>query len=244
MRGIYQIVRKNKVYIGSAEDFSKRWAEHRLMLQSGRHHNRHLQHAWTKFGAEEFHFSIIEEIPEYDKEVFYSRENFWMDAKVAEGFELYNHCRTGSGWSNQTLDNKASIADKISNSLKTFASTLTVEQRKEKWGKGKQGKPLSDEHKRKTSIGLKGKQKSDETRKRMSEAQRALKAEEQIERQSRMSELGKLRRGKTPSNACVYIIDGVTYPSGAQAMRVTGLTSRQLVNMVKNGNARKEKKEF
>ena len=56
--GVYEIVNttNGKCYIGSAVNFTKRWREHKRSLSSGKHHSRHLQHAWTKYGENAFDF--------------------------------------------------------------------------------------------------------------------------------------------------------------------------------------------
>lgn len=56
--GIYAIkhLPSERVYIGSAINFSQRWREHRCLLNKGRHHSPHLQAAWTKYGEVEFSF--------------------------------------------------------------------------------------------------------------------------------------------------------------------------------------------
>lgn len=60
--GIYGIINLNngQCYVGSAVNFTKRWKNHRWYLNAGRHANRHLQKSWTKHGAGDFTFSVIE----------------------------------------------------------------------------------------------------------------------------------------------------------------------------------------
>lgn len=59
--GIYEILNtvNGKRYIGSAKKFGRRWDLHKRNLRSGKHHNRHLQSAWIKYGAEAFEFQAI-----------------------------------------------------------------------------------------------------------------------------------------------------------------------------------------
>jgi group I intron endonuclease len=60
--GIYKIVNKinGKYYIGSAKDVYDRWSDHKKDLKKTRHHNRHLQRAWDKYGRENFELVIVE----------------------------------------------------------------------------------------------------------------------------------------------------------------------------------------
>lgn len=59
--GIYMIRCKStgKVYVGSAVWIAKRWRGHREGLRKGRHHNKHLQSAWNKYGENAFEFCVL-----------------------------------------------------------------------------------------------------------------------------------------------------------------------------------------
>lgn len=61
--GIYQIVNtvNGKRYVGSSVDIDKRWREHIRLLKASKHHSRHLQSAWNKYGEDSFEFDVIEE---------------------------------------------------------------------------------------------------------------------------------------------------------------------------------------
>ena len=66
--GIYKIEsRNNKVYIGSAVNIKRRWAEHIRNLNRNIHINKKLQHAWNKYGASYFTFTIIEIVKDKNK---------------------------------------------------------------------------------------------------------------------------------------------------------------------------------
>lgn len=62
LSGIYKILNmaNGKFYVGSAVRFKKRWELHRHHLRNNKHDNRHLQHAWNKYGEVSFQFSIVE----------------------------------------------------------------------------------------------------------------------------------------------------------------------------------------
>ena len=64
MQAIYQITNKinGKIYIGSTNNLSKRWNNHRSKLRNGKHENDYLQQAWNKYGEDAFEFSIVEEV--------------------------------------------------------------------------------------------------------------------------------------------------------------------------------------
>ncbi len=61
--GIYKITNKNngKFYIGSSSKINERWTDHKYLLNSNRHHSKHLQRAWNKYGEDSFVFEVIEE---------------------------------------------------------------------------------------------------------------------------------------------------------------------------------------
>ena len=59
--GVYEIVNtlNGKRYIGSSVNIRSRFQHHRAELRSGKHHNRHLQNAWDKYGEENFTFEVL-----------------------------------------------------------------------------------------------------------------------------------------------------------------------------------------
>lgn len=77
--GIYQIKNlcNNKVYIGQTrQNFQKRFWFHRWKLNNGTHDNKYLQAAYNKYGEENFEFSVIEVIREFELN---EREIYWID---------------------------------------------------------------------------------------------------------------------------------------------------------------------
>lgn len=76
--GVYKIKNETngKVYVGSTNNFTKRWFKHRALLRHNKHQNSHLQAAWNKYGESSFTFSIIEECP---IDSLLSREQFYID---------------------------------------------------------------------------------------------------------------------------------------------------------------------
>ncbi len=75
--GIYglQNLENNKVYIGSAVSFQRRWLGHTFDLNRGKHRNAYLQNAFNK-QPEAFEFYVIESVEK--KELLVSREQFWI----------------------------------------------------------------------------------------------------------------------------------------------------------------------
>lgn len=77
--GIYRIycTQTGKMYIGSSVDIALRWSQHRSQLRRDIHANTHLQHAWNKYGADSFVFSIIELV---DHNLLLDREQHWINS--------------------------------------------------------------------------------------------------------------------------------------------------------------------
>lgn len=77
--GIYKIKNliTDKIYIGSTNNFKKRWMEHEKQLNKNIHKNKKLQHSWNKHGAENFEFVALEGVTDLSK--LTDREQYWFD---------------------------------------------------------------------------------------------------------------------------------------------------------------------
>lgn len=176
--GIYQIINlvNNKIYIGSAIIFRKRWDLHILDLKNNRHHSRFLQASYNKYGKEAFSFSILEIVE--DKTKLIEREQFWIDWSKPE----YNICkiaesRLGVKSSPEHVAkivaaNLGKIRSKeqkeILRSLRLGAK-LTEEQKQ-----ARRDYRHSEEAKLKISTAGKGRKHTDEAKARMSEKAKAI----------------------------------------------------------------------
>ena len=81
--GIYQIrnLVTDKVYVGSAVHFGRRWSLHKRRLRQQTHHSAKLQNAWNKYGEAHFEFTVLEVVA--DKGRLLEREQHWLDATNA-----------------------------------------------------------------------------------------------------------------------------------------------------------------
>lgn len=62
--GVYKITSPSgKLYVGSAENLSTRWAIHKAELKKGIHHCRALQAACEKYGINSLEFEVLERHP-------------------------------------------------------------------------------------------------------------------------------------------------------------------------------------
>lgn len=77
--GVYKITctPNGRIYIGSSVNITHRWRCHRSHLQRDRHHNKHLQKAWTQYGGNAFVFEVIEVC---DASKVIEREQSYLDA--------------------------------------------------------------------------------------------------------------------------------------------------------------------
>lgn len=76
MIGIYKIENKvnSKVYVGQSVNVESRLMQHRSQLRSNKHRNDYLQHAWNKYGEDNFDFELLCECEKEelnDKEIYY-----------------------------------------------------------------------------------------------------------------------------------------------------------------------------
>jgi group I intron endonuclease len=76
--GVYKItnLKNGKFYIGSSKDIEFRWSEHKKHLNGNYHINKKLQNAWNFYGKENFEFTIIELINDFNLLV---KEQFYLD---------------------------------------------------------------------------------------------------------------------------------------------------------------------
>ena len=88
-RGIYKIINvvNNKFYVGSAVDFARRKRSHWNTLRKGKHHNKHLQAAWAKYGEDAFVFVHVLEM-EADADIL-AEETKWLKEHVGKDY-CYN----------------------------------------------------------------------------------------------------------------------------------------------------------
>lgn len=132
--GIYQIknILNNKIYVGSAKDFDKRWKRHFKDLKNGNHSSIKFQRSFNKHGNV-FECSILEEIP-YEKDLIIERENFWIK-KLNSKVNGYNIADASFGDTHTNNPKREEIIAKRSKTIKAKMEALGPEKRKELYGK-------------------------------------------------------------------------------------------------------------
>jgi len=86
---IYKIINtvNGKFYVGSTTNTKERFRTHRNRLRSGRHHAKHLQAAWNKYGEQVFVFHVVQTVP--DEESLQAAEDVWLAEHVGKDY-CYN----------------------------------------------------------------------------------------------------------------------------------------------------------
>ena len=92
--GVYKIscLPSGKVYVGMSLNIRKRINQHFSSLKNNKHHNRHLQLAYKKYGKSQFIVSVLELV---DEKELSSREQYWLTKLSAFNREIgYNSSET------------------------------------------------------------------------------------------------------------------------------------------------------
>ncbi len=192
--GVYCI--RNKVnakrYVGSGSHVGgtpacsgcrKRLTEHRKALEIGKHHNKFLQRAWDKYGADAFEFRVVETCP---PDRCLEREQFWMDHWQSANPEFgYNICSVAGSTLGVTPSDETRAkmrVKKLGRKLSPEAIARIGEVTRERWkdpeykerlnatkiGRKRTGQAL--ENVRNGHKVLRGKPRSDETKAKLSTA--------------------------------------------------------------------------
>lgn len=240
--GIYQLrcLINDTVYIGSAKSFEWRWGSHLYELRKGTHVNPHLQRAFNKYGEDSFKFEILEVLGDYQKKVYFERENFFIDQAKANK-KCYNIAKAEGGWTYHTLERREEIRKKVSESLKRYVSSLTPKERSEKYGKGKIGVKRTEEEKKKISDSLTGIKRSDETKQKMSKYQLSRPLEEK-QRIGRI--VGLNNKGRPPPNRKRVLVDDKEFMSLKDAAIFLNSSSSALSRAMKRGEFKGHKIMF
>lgn len=95
---IYKIINttNGKFYVGSTNNTRERFRTHRNRLRKNRHHCKHLQASWNKYGEKAFVFTVIEVIP--DGESLQAAEDKWLSEHVGKPYCYNAGLRSGAPW--------------------------------------------------------------------------------------------------------------------------------------------------
>jgi len=111
--GIYLAICKvnNKIYVGSAINFKRRFSQHKYLLKNGRH-VKYFQNAWNKHGEENFEFVIFESgIPPEDLLCWeQATMDFYESYLPEKGYNIRRFAESNFGI-NPSLESRARMSE-------------------------------------------------------------------------------------------------------------------------------------
>ena len=167
MSGIYSITNliNGKRYIGQSTNIQQRWINHKAELRHNNHYNEHLQHAWNKYGEDNFCFEIL---------VLCDKDD--LDEKERGMIAMWRTTNPEYGY-NDDDGGKAGRHLGVRHRQKIGAQQ-----------KGKTRAPFSEEHRRRLSLShlgkitaMKGRHHTEESKQKLSESHKGKKYKPQTE---------------------------------------------------------------
>lgn len=159
--GVYAIENSvnSKVYVGSATKcIRSRWYLHLAALRKGKHHSRHLQAAWNKYGEPAFSIRVLEVCLAYG---CIKSEQYWIDKFQAANNKFGYNVSPTAGNSlgcKRTKSTRKKLSDFMKRPgvlAKLLASSTTPEALLAR-SIAQKGRTVSKEHRRKISKTLTG----------------------------------------------------------------------------------------
>lgn len=184
-QGIYAIINSvhGGAYFGSSRNIELRWQNHKWLLNRGEHHNKYLQSAWNKYGADCFYFDIVEVVDR--REDLPIREQRWIE------IGHYNIAETAGclpSLLGKPSPRRGIPLDDIKTGWRDALKAAYTEERRRKASELVKAyyaeHPHSDEHKRKITNTLTGRKASEETKEKQRQGQ--------LRRYRKNKEMGKI----------------------------------------------------
>jgi len=177
---IYKIINlvNDKFYVGSTVNKKVRFRQHRKLLRGNRHHCKHLQAAWNKYGEEKFTFEVVEEVA--DEGNLQSVEDWWLKQHVGKPYCYNSGYSSAAPWRNAPPHVTPNFGRPVTEEQKSqISQTLKEFYAADYFNHPRVGKTHSAETKAKISAAKKlnpvapwaGKERSAETKAKISAAQ-------------------------------------------------------------------------
>lgn len=178
---IYKIINlvNDKFYVGSTVNKKVRFRQHRKLLRGNRHHCKHLQAAWNKYGEEKFDFVVMEDVPQGLS--LQDVENRWLREHVGKPYCYNSGYSSEAPWRNAPAHVTPNFGRPVTPEQKAqISQTLKDFYAENYFNHPRVGKTHSEETKAKISASKKanpvayweGKERSEETREKIGAAQR------------------------------------------------------------------------
>ena len=214
MKGIYKIenIIDHKVYIGQTENFNRRIYLHLYYLRNGRHCNEYLQHAWDKYGEENFKIELFEDMTDISESEIHDRlgerEIYWINYYDSMNRDCGYNIASGGVSTKLFGESNANYGKPRSDEVKAKISETVKEKYRNGYVNPFKGKHLSEESKAKISKANKCRVQTDDEKARRAESmarwRNSDEYKELLERrksdedwQKRCAENGKKRRKYT-----------------------------------------------
>ena len=180
-RIIYKIVNlvNDKFYVGSTTNKKVRFREHRKQLRGNRHHCKHLQAAWNKYGEEKFDFRVIEEVP--DTQSLALVEDKYLQEHFGKPYCYNSGAAAVAPWRGMYGDKHFNFGKAMAEGQKEkISTTLKAYYAEDYFNHPRVGKQHSEETKAQISASKKenptrywqGKERDEETKAKIGDAQR------------------------------------------------------------------------
>lgn len=251
MIAVYEILNTvtGKRYIGSTKNFHQRCKRHRNQLIRNTHHCVYLQRAWNKYGEQCFVFRVISVYEDEtscrkaEQELLDSSyDTLYNTSKLSSGGDLISH-----------HPNKAQIVAHMTTSLNKKYDSMTLEERRVKYGhKGSKNGMYGRKHSiesiakmRRAKLGKtahnKGKPMSDAQKAKMSAIAKGRVGEKnpfygRNHSEEARRKIAEARRGVTPSNARTVFAEGTLYPSATACAKALNVAVGTVCNRIKSKN--------
>jgi group I intron endonuclease len=178
---IYKIVNlvNDKFYVGSTIHKKVRFRQHRKLLRGNRHHCKHLQAAWNKYGEGKFDFIVIEEVPETRN--LQEIEETYLIKHVGQTYCYNTGHSADAPWRNAPAHKTPNFGRPVSEEQRAeISATLKEFYAQDYANHPRVGKQHTEETKSKISASKKanpaayweGKERSEETKAKIGNAQR------------------------------------------------------------------------
>jgi group I intron endonuclease len=248
----------DKFYVGSTIHKKVRFRQHRKLLRGNRHHCKHLQAAWSKYGEAKFDFVVVEEVP--DLLNLQEIEDRYLKEHVGKPYCYNSGYRSDAPWRDAPAEATPNYGRAMGDPQKQKISTSLKEYYAEDYfNHPRVGIAHTDEAKAKISASKLanpvkpwlGKTRNEETRKKIGDSQRGVKKASRT-----ISEEGKAKiraaaeaghyshwAGKKHTDASkekmskpVFVMpDGIMFPSLTSVLQKYDMKMPTLMRALKSG---------